>query len=122
MSTKLLRADGQLPVIGDDIDVPVSVSSVPGGVSITKAWLTFKPSSNRSAADDSVLQKILTSGFTGTTTVSFTFPLSKTDTAVFTPGTKYVFDVQVLDSSGKLSTPIVDGEAKFQVGVTSAVS
>jgi hypothetical protein len=120
MATKLLRADGQLPVIGDDIDVPVSVSSVPGGVSITKAWITFK--ADKDAADDSVLQKILTSGFTGTRTVSFTFPLSKTDTARFTSGTRYFFDVQVLDSSGKLSTPIADGEAKFQAGITSATS
>lgn len=119
MATRLLRADGKNPVIGDDMTVPVSVSEV-SGVSITKAWLTFK--TNKDANDASVLQKIITSGFTGTTTVTFSFSLSKTDTAVFQPDTKYFFDVQILDSNNKVTTPIPDGEAVFQKGVTAATS
>lgn len=120
MPTKLLRADKKKPVIGDDMTIPVSVSSLPSGVSLSKAWITFK--TNKDADDAAILQKSITSGFTGTTTVSFSFSLSKTDTAIFKDGVKYFFDVQVLDSNSKITTPIPDGEATFQKGVTKATA
>ncbi len=120
MATKLLRADNKNPVIGDDMTVPVSVSAVASGVSISKAWITFK--TNKDSEDTAILQKSITSGFSGTSTVTFSFSLSNTDTAIFKDGTKYFFDVQVLDSNGKITTPIPDGEATFQKGVTKATA
>jgi hypothetical protein len=118
MAVKLVRTDNKNPVIGDTVPVQVSISSIPDGVSISKAWITFK----RKIEDrdiDAVLQKVITSGFTGTTTIAFTFTLTKTDTALFRP-TNYVFDIQIKDSDGNIFTPFPDGEVTWQKGVTDS--
>ena len=116
MATTLKREDNNNFVAGDDVDIAVTVENVPSGVSIVKAWLTFKAS--RTAASF-VVQKILTSGFAGTSTVTFTFLLTNADTAQFRPGTKYFFDVQVKTNNGKIVTPIAHGEATFDQQTTT---
>lgn len=119
MATELKREDGSNFVAGDDADINATVESVPDGITIVKAWITFKV---RRTDADFIVQKILTSGFTGTTNVAFTFLLSSSDTSNFTPGKKYLFDVQIKNSAGKLGTPISDGEATFDQQTTTETS
>lgn len=115
MATTLRRSDGKNFVAGDDVDVNVTVQGVPSGVSIVKAWITFK---ERRADTSFVLQEILTSGFTGATEVSFTFLLTHESTVLFSAARKYFFDVQVKTNDGKLGTPISDGEVVFEQQTT----
>lgn len=115
-----LTAAGEFPVAGDDVNVAVTLLGVPAGRSVTKAWLTFK--AKLGDADPGVVQKILTSGFSVSgTTVTFTFALARTDTALFTAHRWYFYDVQVKDDQGALSTPL-SGGAIFRPAVTAATS
>lgn len=120
-STKvLLRDDNKNPVIGDTLPITFSVSGVPEGVTLVKAWLTFKV---KLADTDvqAVVQKTITTGFIGTTTVTFTIVMSKEDTALFA-ARDYIWDLQVKDNSGGIFTPIPDGKVTWQKGVTDASS
>lgn len=122
MATDLLVNDKR-PVVGDDLDVKVTVSDLPAGVTLTKAWITFKQ--NREDADNAAgsVQESITSGFTPSgTSVAFTIPLPRAKTALFVPGETYYWDVQVKDNTGKVTTPIPDGEAIWAQGITTAVS
>ena len=116
-----LWLSGQNPVAGDDVTVSVTITNMPGSTTLTKAWLTFKQ--QRGEADPGILQEVLTSGFSASgTTVTFSFDLSKVDTALFTADRKYVFDLQIKDSNSKIKTPVPDGSVIFQAGVTAASS
>lgn len=119
MATILLRSDGKNPIIGDE--VPVSVTAtIPAGVTLTKAWMTFKI--QRGDLDAAaIVQKSITSGFTGTTTVTFTITLSETDTALFS-ARRYFWDIQAKDSNSHIATLIPDGEVTWQLGITNASS
>ncbi len=117
MATELKRSDGLDPIIGDAIPLTLTIT-VPAGITLSKAWWTFKRSlSDLDAA--AIVQKTTTS-FTGTTTVVFSFTLSKTDTALFTAGKRYYWDVQAIDSGGNPATIIPDGEVIWRRGVTDA--
>lgn len=119
MATALLRSDGKNPVIGDDIPLTVT-ATVPAGITLVKAWITFK--TQRSDLDAAaIVQKSITSGFVGTTSVVFTLTITKTDTALFS-ARKYFWDVQAKDSNGNIATIIPDGEVTWQLGVTDASS
>lgn len=115
----LIRTDGKRPVIGDTVPIQITVSNVPADTMIVKAWVTFKRKLSDPDAN-AVIQKTITSGFTGTTTVSFTITLTASDTALFQPDREYFFDVQVKDSSGGIYTPLPDGVVIWQKGVTDA--
>lgn len=122
MATKTLRrSDGSLPVIGDTLPITITIINVPSGTSIVKAWITFKAKLSDSDVD-AILQKTITSGFTGTSSVAFTFTLTATETAVFIAGRSYRWDVQVKDNTGGIFTPIPDAEVTWQKSVTDAAS
>lgn len=120
--TRLLRTDGRHPVCGDTLPIDLTVTNVPAGTTIVKAWLTFKKSSGDADDAATTIQKVITSGFTGTTTVTFTITLSASETAQFAPNTNYLWDVQVKDAAGGIWTPIPDGVAQFVKGRTDATS
>jgi len=106
MAFRFKTENGQFPVIGDDVPVEVTIANWPAGVTIQKAWLTFKEKDSDIAPI--FLQKTLMSGFTisGGTAV-FTFDLPRADTVLFKPGPdkKYYVEVQLLESTGRIKTP-----------------
>lgn len=118
------RIDIKGKVAGDDLRVHVTVTGIPAGQTVVKAWLTIK--SKRSDADNqAIAQKILTAGFshTGTdpVTATWNFDLTAGDTAICKPQTTYEYDIQVKTSTGLLDTPIT-GQIVFEQGVTAATS
>lgn len=118
------RIDIKGKVAGDDLRTKVTISGVPVGQSIVKAWLTIK--AKKADLDASaIVQKVIMSGFvhTGTDpiTCAFTIDLAATDTILCKPQTTYEFDVQIKTASGVIDTPIF-GQIVFDEGVTQAIS
>lgn len=120
MATVLLANTGKNPVIGDDVPIRVTLIGVPSGTAIVEAWATFKRSLDDLDAA-AIVQLDITGGFVGTTTVVFTLTIPRASSALFTPNKKYLFDVQVKDSIGNITTPIPDGEVTWQKGATDTV-
>lgn len=116
-------------VLGDDHEVRRTVTGVPEGQTITKAWLTIKLK-EKDADDDAVLQKSVTttdqpgigqieedaSGDPEGTAV-VRFDLTNADTAPLIAQREYFFDVQVLTSADKLYTPF-KGKLKGEGEIT----
>ena len=119
MATNLLRSDGKRPVTGDDISLAIT-ATVPAGVTLVKAWATFK--SELGDADADAIAQVSTTSFSGTTTVTFTLVLSKIQTALFVADRTYVWDVQAKDSNGNIGTVIPDGEVSWQKGATDTTT
>lgn len=107
---------------GDDVRITITINNVPSGVSFVKGWISFK-TSDTVADSSATLQKTVTSGFTQSgTTVTFSIDLSNVETLLFTPGISYRWDIQLKDSSSRLSTPISDGVVVWRKGITLAAS
>jgi hypothetical protein len=96
---------------GGSLDVVRTVTNVPGGETLTKAWLTIKKLATD--ADPGVLQKVITSASTsagqitnagGSGTGALLFTLASADTAALVVNQNYVYDVQVLTSGGRVLT------------------
>lgn len=98
---------------GDDVDVSRTVTGVPDGVTIVKAWLMVK----RSQADadaEAVISKTITAvavdgtgqitdtGLDGTGALLFQF--RSADTTLLTAGKTYRYGIKVLLSSGLKDT------------------
>lgn len=90
--------------VGTDFDVIRSVTGVPAGRTLARAWLTVK---NAPAdIDPGILQKVITpsaqagvgqitdTGADGTGSVTFQFTGAQTS-ALITPGKRYVYDIQL---------------------------
>jgi hypothetical protein len=122
MPTKLTRPDGKPIVAGDDFEVHVTVSSIPDARTFSKSWLTVKR--NETDADvDAILVVTITSGFTvNSGTLTYTIPVTHGQSVLFTPKVKHFFDVQLLDSTGAITTPVSDGEVTFAQQKTIATS
>lgn len=116
-------------VVGDDLNVRATVTNVPNGDPLTKAWFTVK---KREADEDAdaVFQKVITTssgasgqitdaGASGTGTALFV--LGKSDTVLLTGERTYYFDVQVKTSTGLIYTPI-KGQMVGEKQVTRADS
>jgi hypothetical protein len=114
-STVNLHATINDLVVEDDYDLVRTIAGIPTNATITSAWLTIKTLANKNAPDSAaVIQKIITTapvsgagqitdeGVSGTGEVLFQFTAS--ETALFEAGRWYVYDIQCLSSSGKLST------------------
>ena len=121
MATELKTTASQNPVAGDDLRLSVTITGVPSGVTITKAWVTFKTS--RSTADPGTLQKVVTTGFSvsGTTT-TFNVDISNSESLLFTVGTLYLWDLQSRDNSNRVSTLIQDGTVVWSQGTAAATT
>ena len=126
MPFRFRTANNQLPVIGDDVPVEVTITDWPAGVTIQKAWLTFKEKALDTAPI--FLQKTLTSGFViaGGTAV-FTFDLTNTDTLLFKPNLPlspklYYVEVQLLESTGRIKTPQSAEPVEWKVQLNTSTS
>src|SRR3954468_10819484 len=105
-----IPAAGEDFVAGDDLDVRRSVTGVPSGQTLTKAWLTFK--TNRFDTDGhALLQKIITStpttsgqitdaGASGTGTI--VFQLTNVETLALPIDIDTPYDIKVLTSANKV--------------------
>lgn len=115
------RIDIKGKIAGDDLRVKVTVTGIPAGQTIAKAWLTLK--TKKADADPGVVQKVITTGFTHTgtdpVTCTMNWDLSAAETALCKPQVSYEYDVQVKTNTGLIDTPI-GGQIVFDQGVTAA--
>lgn len=114
-------------VVGDDLDIERTISNIPTGQTITKAWLTIK---EIEAGSTAVLSKEITSVATSSGVISdtgadtvgvVTFTLTAAETALFSAGNWLYYDIQVKTSGGKIYTP-EKGRIKGEIQLTSATS
>jgi hypothetical protein len=100
---------------GDAFEIERTLTGIPTGQSITKAWLTIKAEQS-DADDDAIVQKIITAVDSATDgqitddgagdgSAVVLFRLRPADTALLA-GRGYFFDIQVLLSTGDPNTPI----------------
>lgn len=117
---------------GDARTVRRTFTKLPPGAVITKAWLTIKQSDRDSDAQ-ALIQKDITTSLTakGRITdadtddgqIAMFFEITKEDTAqsAINPNQAYLFDIQVLRSTGQPHT-LAKGAVSFFRGVTDANS
>jgi len=100
-------------VEGDDYEITRTIEELPVGDSLATVWLTMKTAITD--ADPGLFQKeITTTDVPGTgqitddgagdATAAVRFDLTPDDTALPTPGTAAVYDIQVLTTAGKVYT------------------
>lgn len=116
-------------VVGDDVRVDVTITSVRTGLTISKAWLTVKSNSSDTDVSSLVQADITTSatskgqitnaGGSGTGTMYFVLANTATDDADEDFG--YSYDVQLKMSDNSLYTPLT-GKMYFTQSVTDATS
>jgi hypothetical protein len=117
-------------VAGNTYRYTRTITGIPAGDSIVKAWTTFK--SNKNNADPGLFQKaITTTNVPGTGQITDTgagdtigavrFDWMRADTDLLTPGNVIFFDLKVLTAAGDLYT-VVLGTIKTDQGVTTAFS
>lgn len=122
-------------VAGDDLDVTRTVTDVPSGQTLNKAWLTFK--TNVSDADPGLLQKTITSsavvgqgqitdigdgtGALPVGTGSLLFQLGGVNTSALPVGSAVLYDVKVLTSASKIYT-VEQGKYFSTARITTATS
>jgi hypothetical protein len=116
-------------VIGDDFRVQRTYTSLPTGLSITKAWMTVKESDRQSDAA-ALLQKEITASVTAdgqitdadTTggSIGLYFDLARAETGAARHSSPYVYDVQIQVSDGAIHT-LEKGTIVFILGVTDAI-
>jgi hypothetical protein len=114
---------------GDNFSVPVTVTSVPAGDTLAKAWLTVK--AKLSDADPGVFQKAITpaatpgqgqitdTGASGTGIIRF--DVQQADTLLLTPNVAYYYDIQVKTAAGLIGT-IEEGTIMAAPQVTQATA
>ena len=100
-------------VVGDDIDITRTITAIPAGDTVAKAWFTVKRQEDDSDARV-VFQRVISSVLTssgiisdtgGSGTAVLTFHLLAADTVLMTGGRGYVFDIQLKTMLGKIYTP-----------------
>ncbi len=122
-------------VEGDDLDIgPKAVANVDPNDPLVKAWLTIK--AKAADADPGVLQKVITTASVpgtgqitangdathGNGTAQVLFQLTGADTLALGSKIRYVFDIQVKTTAGKIFTALSDGRLQFDQGITTATS
>lgn len=117
-------------VVGDSKRIKRTYTDLPEGYTVATAYLTIKKS-DRQADAQAVAQKAITTtlsaagqitdALTAGGSIGLFFDLSKTDTALFKAGIEYLYDIQVVLSTGEVHTMEV-GTITFINGVTSASS
>lgn len=101
-------------VLGDDFEVPRTITTLPNAVTFSKAYFTVK--ANESDADvDAIFQKTITpvldnaegqitdTGADGTG--AYVFYLQAADTVLMTANVRYFYDIQLVLSNNRLNTP-----------------
>lgn len=116
--------------LGDDFRIQRIYTSLPTGLTISKAWLTVKRSDRDLDASALFQREITTSGTSSgqitdadTTggSIAMFFEIVPANTAAAKPNIEYVYDVQVKTSGGQIHT-LEKGKISFIRGVTDAVS
>jgi hypothetical protein len=123
-------------ISGDFRPVPWTITNVPAGGAISKAWFTVKALGAETVADPGLFQKIITtvldtskghitSDGAGTGVATGFFYLLESETILMTPGEPYVYDMQfqitMTDLTLRLSTP-EKGSIQTIQGVTNATA
>ena len=114
-------------VSGDDLQITRTITNVPSGAALTRAWFTVKLL-HSATDDDAVIQKeITTSNVAGTghitddgagdQSAAVRFDLADTDTAKLQKGLTFLYDIQVLTDGGAIYTPEI-GTITAKQGVT----
>lgn len=126
---RLRDSDGNEIVRGNDFDVIRTITDVPEGTTLTKAWLTIKQYETQLDAE-AVLQKVITSVLTpgvgqitdtgADETASVIFQLTNANTLLLT-AYMYFYDIKVLTASGVLRT-VEKGTILPQNQITLATS
>jgi hypothetical protein len=117
-------------VSGDDLDVWRTISEIPTGQILSKAWFTVK--TGPSVADvAAIFQKTITTApVTGQGAITDTgadtigrvrFELTHVNTALLSDGVAYYYDIQVLTDAGKIYTP-ERGLIKAKGEITKTIS
>lgn len=118
-------------VAGDHFDVRYTVSGLPAGKVVVKAWLTAKTHANQTDAD-AAIQKVITmtddptegviedDNTDGAGDAVLLFRLQPADTRAV-GGKRAEFDVQLLFNDGDVTTPIA-GEMRARDDVTRTAS
>lgn len=116
---------------GDDLRISRTYTELPGGIIISKGYLTIKRYAKDDTDAEAILQKQITSseGIAGqitdaTTTggsIELHFDLTGAETATLTPLLPYHYDVQIISQAGAIYT-CEKGVIVMQQGVTDATS
>lgn len=118
-------------VSGDDLQITRTITNVPSGALLTKAWFTVK--FQWSATDtNTVIQKEITTvdvagtghitdDGSGDQTAAVRFDLPSADTLKLQKGLEYLYDIQVLTDGGAIYTPEM-GKITAKQGITASTS
>jgi hypothetical protein len=118
-------ANGNNPVWGDTVDVTRTVTDVPAGDTLAKAWLTVKAKATDGDAA-AVLQLEVTTSPTANGSITddgadetgaVNFKILPTDYGSILAKKNYAFDIQVLTTDGVVATVAV-GTVRWEQGVT----
>jgi hypothetical protein len=116
-------------VAGDDFDVERTITGIPAGRTLTKAWLTVK----RLAADvdgSALLQLVITSSLTSAGQITDTgadgtgtvvFQVSAAQSAALGFALTYQYDIQLKFDNAEIAT-LERGSLQLEQGVTDATS
>lgn len=118
-------------VAGDDVKITRTITAVPAGDSLVKAWLTVKKSESHADAD-AIFQKAITTSYSlgqghitdngaGDTSAAIFFELTAANTALLRGDVDYYFDIQVKTANGAINTP-EKGTITFRAQVTQTTS
>lgn len=118
-------------VVGDDIDIERTITNVPEGDSLVKAWFTVKA---RETDPDinAIFQKTITASYVagqgeitddgaGDQQGAVTFELTNVDTLLLVGDTAYYYDLQVKTANAKIYTP-EKGQLTMRKQITVATS
>jgi hypothetical protein len=99
--------DGEIDdfTVGDDLDIVRTVSAIPDGQTIVRAWFTVKVFE---ASPTALFQKEITTSLSDDGIISdneLTFTLTPDDTALLSGDNRQWYDIQVETSAGKFYTP-----------------
>lgn len=115
-------------VAGDDVDVRRTVTEIPAGQALAKAWLTFN--SAPGGPDPGLLQKVITTALTADgqitddgatdTAGELVFQLSAANTLALPIGCDTPYDIKVKTNTGKIFT-LEQGKYSSKRRITQAI-
>ncbi len=118
-------------VSGDDLQITRTITNVPSGASLTKAWFTVKFLWSATDTNTVIQKEITTADVPGTGQITddgsgdqsaaVRFDLPSTDTLKLQKGLRYLYDIQVLTDGPAIYTPEIGTITALQ-GITADTS